>query len=389
MSVSKPGYNRIYARINMDNLRYNISKMKSIVKPDMKVLAVVKADAYGHGAVGVSQRIRDLADYFGVATIDEAIELRNAGITEPILIIGYTDSEDFDKLIEYHITQAVYDVEECEKLSKIALAKGVKVKVHLKVDTGMGRIGFSADNDGIAQALKLKDMEGLNIEGIFTHYAKADEIDKTYSINQKEKFLWFIEEMEAGGVTFDIKHIDNSAGTMEIDDNEFDMVRLGIVSYGLYPSEEVDKTITIKPVMSLISHVSHVKTVKKGSSISYGGTYIAESDRRIATVTVGYADGYPRAQSNKGRVIIRGEYAPIVGRVCMDQMMIDVTDIPDVAVKDEVILIGGANDKYISVEEVSCYANSFNYELVCHIGRRVPHVYNEDGADTVCVNYLV
>ncbi len=389
MSVNEVGYNRIYARINMDNLRYNIQKMKSMIKPDMKVLAVVKADAYGHGAVGVSLRIRDLADYYGVATIDEAVELRRAGITEPILIIGYTALEDFPKLIEYNITQAVYDVAECEKLSQVAIDAGTKVKVHLKVDTGMGRIGFSADNHGVNQAIKLKDMPGLDIEGIFTHYAKADELDKTYSKLQKDRFLSFIDGMEKGGVTFAIKHIDNSAGTMEIDDHEFDMVRLGIVTYGLYPSDEVDKSVEIRPVMSLISHISHVKTVEPGTAISYGGTYVADSPRRIATVTVGYADGYPRAQSNLGRVIVRGQYAPIVGRVCMDQMMIDVTDIPEVSVRDEVILIGGTEDKYISVEEVSRYANSFNYELVCHIGRRVPHVYNEDGADTVCVNYLV
>ncbi len=389
MSVKEVGYNRIYARINMDNLRFNINKMKSMIKSDMKVLAVVKADAYGHGAVGVALRIRDLADYYGVATIDEAMELRQAGITEPILIIGYTDSEDFPKLIEYNITQAVYDVNECKKLSETAVKTGTKVKVHLKVDTGMGRIGFSADDMGVEEALKLKDMPGLHIEGIFTHYAKADELDKAYSYAQKERFLSFIADMEAGGVSFAIKHIDNSAGTMEIDDSEFDMVRLGIVTYGLYPSDEVDKSVEIRPVMTLISHISHVKTVEKGTAISYGGTYVADSPRRIATVTVGYADGYPRAQSNLGRVIVRGQYAPIVGRVCMDQMMIDVTDIPEASVKDEVILIGGTDDKYISVEEVAQYANSFNYELVCHIGRRVPHIYHEDGADTVCVNYLV
>lgn len=389
MSFREVGYNRIYARINMDNLRFNIKKMKSMIKSDMKVLAVVKADAYGHGAVGVALRIRDLVDYYGVATIDEAVELRQAGITEPILIIGYTDSEDFPKLMEYNITQAVYDVAECKKLSDVAVDAGVKVKVHLKVDTGMGRIGFSEDAFGVEEALKLKDMPGLDIEGIFTHYAKADELDKSYSHVQKEKFISFIDGLEAGGISFAVKHIDNSAGTMEMDDNEFDMVRLGIVTYGLYPSDEVDKSVEIRPVMSLISHISHVKTVEKGTSISYGGTYVADETRRIATVTVGYADGYPRAQSNLGRVIVRGQYAPIVGRVCMDQMMIDVTDIPDVSIKDEVILIGGTDDKYISVEEVAKYANSFNYELVCHIGRRVPHIYHEDGADTVCVNYLV
>ncbi len=389
MSVNKVGYNRIFARINMDNLRFNIEKMKSRLKPDMKVLAVVKADAYGHGAVGVATRIRDLADYYGVATIDEAIELRNAGITEPILIIGYTDSEDFSKLIEYNITQTVYDVTECKKLSQLAVSVNTCIKVHLKVDTGMGRIGFSVSEEGVKNALQLKDMQGLHIEGIFTHYAKADEFDKTYTYEQKNKFLSFIKALESEGMNFELKHIDNSAGTMELDDHEFDMVRLGIVTYGLYPSEEVDQSINIHPVMSLISHVSHVKTIPVGTAISYGGTYVADKERIIATVTVGYADGYPRAQSNVGRVIIRDEYAPIVGRVCMDQMMIDVTDIPGVSVKDEVILIGGTEDKYISVEEVARPANSFNYELICHIGRRVPHVYNEQGKDTVCVNYLV
>ncbi len=389
MWVNKVGYNRIFARINMDNLRHNIEQMKSKLKPDMKVLAVVKADAYGHGAVGVATRIRDLADYYGVATVDEAIELRNAGITEPILIIGYTDSEDFSKLVEYNITQTVYDVSECEKLSALGLSMNTKIKVHLKVDTGMGRIGFSISEDGVKKALAIKDMKGLDVEGIFTHYARADEYDKSYTYCQKEKFLSFIKALEAGGMTFRLKHIDNSAGTMEIDDHEFDMVRLGIVTYGLYPSEEVDQSVDIRPVMSLISHVSHVKTVPMGTSISYGGTYVTDRERVIATVTVGYADGYPRAQSNIGRVIIRGEYAPIVGRVCMDQLMIDVTDISGVSVKDEVILIGGTEDKYISVEEVALPANSFNYELICHIGRRVPHVYNEHGADTVCVNYLI
>ncbi len=389
MLVNKVGYNRIFARINMDNLRYNITKMKSLKKPDMKTMVVIKADAYGHGAVEIAKRISDISDYYGVATIDEAIELRNAGIETPIIIIGYTDSEDYDKLIAYNITQAVYDVDECRKLSELAVAAGKKVKVHIKVDTGMSRIGFPVSDEGIKNAACLKDMAGLCIEGIFTHYAKADEVNKNYSYGQKKKFLYFVEELEKQGISFDLKHIDNSAGTMEMDDDDFDMVRIGIVTYGLYPSEEVDKSVIIKPVMSLIAHVSHVKTMPAGVGVSYGWTYVTCKETKIATVTVGYADGYPRALSNKGRVIINGQYAPIIGRVCMDQLMIDVTNIPDVAVKDEVILIGGTGDKYISVEEVAAPAESFNYELVCNIGRRVPRVYNEGGVDTVCVNYLI
>ncbi len=387
--VKEVGYNRIYARINIDNLRYNISKMKSLRKPDMKIMTIIKADAYGHGAVEIAKRIEDLSDYYGVATIDEAIELRNAGIDMPILIIGYTDSSDYEKLLEYDITQAVYDVEECKLLSEMALRYGKKAKVHIKVDTGMARIGFAVNDEGISQAKKLRELEGIDIEGIFTHYAKADEVNKNYSYEQKKKFLYFIKCLEEVGITFSLKHIDNSAGTMEMNDDDFDMVRIGIVTYGLYPSEEVDKSVVIKPVMSLIAHVAHVKTIPAGVGVSYGWTYVTCKETKVATVTAGYADGYPRALSNQGRVVIRGQYAPIIGRVCMDQIMIDVTDIPEVTVKDEVILIGGESDAYVSVEEVAAPAASFNYELVCNIGRRVPRVYNEGGVDILCVNYLL
>lgn len=389
MLVKEAGYNRIYAGINMDNLRYNISKMKSLRKPDTKIMTIIKADAYGHGAVEIAKRINDLSDYHGVATIDEAIEIRNAGIETPILIIGYTDSEDYEKLIAYNITQAVYDIKECKKLSDTAVRMGKNAKVHIKVDTGMARIGFPVSDTGVSDAIKLSDMPGIEIEGIFTHYARADEVNKNYSYEQKKKFLWFIESLEQSGITFKLKHIDNSAGTMEMNDDDFDMVRLGIVTYGLYPSEEIDRSVVIKPVMSLVAHVSHVKTLPAGVGVSYGWTYVTCKETKVATVTAGYADGYPRALSNKGRVIIHGEYAPIIGRVCMDQFMIDVTDISDVKVKDEVILIGGDNDKYISVEEVAAPAESFNYELVCNISRRVPRVYFQKGKYTEEANYLL
>lgn len=389
MSTDKVGYNRIYAGIDIDNLRYNVKTMKSLVKPDMKVLLVIKADAYGHGSVEVAKRTLDLADYFGVATIDEAVELRKAGIEKPILIIGYTDRDNYDKLIAYNITQAVYDVEECKILSELAISKGKKAKVHIKVDTGMSRIGFLTDDEGVNEAAKLSGLEGLEIEGIFTHYAKADEFDKTAALGQKEKFKWFINELEKRGMSFAIKHIDNSAGTMELKDNEFDMIRLGIVIYGLYPSDEVDKSVIIKPVMSLVAHIAHIKTIPAGVGVSYGWTYVTDKKTRIATVTVGYADGYPRAQSGKGRVIINGKYAPILGRVCMDQIMVDVTDIPDAKLRDEVILIGEEGGSKITVEEVAEPAASFNYELVCNIARRVPRVYTQTGKEDLCVNYLI
>lgn len=389
MVSDKVGYNRIYARINVDNVRFNIMQMKACVKKDMKVLSVIKADAYGHGACELAKKIDDLSDYYGVATIDEAVELRNAGIDKPILIIGYTDYCDFEKLIAYNITQAVYNYDECKKLSDLALSQNKKVKVHIKVDTGMSRIGFQVNEAGIAEAEKLKSLEGIEIEGIFTHYAKADEYDKTAAKGQRDKFRYFINEYEKSDFKFALKHIDNSAGTMEMDDDEFDMVRLGIVLYGLYPSDEVDKSIEIKPAMELVAHIAHIKTVPEGVGIGYGWTYITDKETKVATVTVGYADGYPRAQSNIGRVIVHGKYAPIIGRVCMDQIMIDVTDIPEAQLRDEVILFGKRGDAVISVEEVAQPAASFNYELVCNVARRVPRVYNENGKDTICVNYLI
>lgn len=389
MVTDKVGYNRIFARINVDNLRYNIKKMQSLVKPDMKTLVVIKADAYGHGACEVAKRIDDLSDYYGVATIDEAVELRNAGITKPILAIGHTAPADFETALVHNVTMAMYDVKQCRELSELALRNNRKAKIHIKVDTGMSRIGFPVSESGIQDALQLSHMQGLEIEGIFTHYAKADELDKQYAYGQKNKFKQFINGLEDGGLHIPIKHIDNSAGTMEMDDDEFDMVRLGIVTYGLYPSEEVNHSIEIKPVMSLIAHVGHVKVVPAGVGIGYGWTYTTKEETKVATVTVGYADGYPRAQSNIGRVIIHGEYAPIIGRVCMDQIMVDVTHIDHVELEDEVILIGSDHGKCISVEEIAEPAASFNYELVCNVARRVPRVYHEAGKDTTCVNYLI
>ena len=381
-------YHRMYAAIDMDALRYNIKKMQSL-KPGMKTLVVIKADAYGHGAVTIAKRIADMADYYGVATVDEAVELRKAGITTPILIIGYTASDDFEKLLDYDITQAVYDIAECRKLSDLAVSRGTKAKVRIKVDTGMSRIGFQADANGIEEASKLKDFPGLTIEGIFTHYAKADEMDKQYALKQKERFLTFIKGLEDRGITFALKHIDNSAGTMEMPDEGFDMFRLGIVTYGLYPSDEIDKSVEIHPVMSLVAHVAHVKTVPEGRGVSYGWTFVTCRPTRIATITCGYADGYPRALSNKGHVIIHGRYAPIIGRVCMDQIMVDVTEIPETAVGDAVTLLGREGDAVITVEELAEPAASFNYEFVCGVARRVPRVYYEAGQPVDEVNYLL
>lgn len=382
-------YNRIYAQINVDNLRHNIKSIMARHKKDMKVLAVIKADAYGHGSCEIAHRIDDLAYYYGVAAVDEAVELRNAGIKKPILVIGYTSPKDYERLIKYNITQTIYSRSDAKKLSELAVKNGTIAKIHIKVDTGMSRIGFPVSTDGISEAASLKELVGLHIEGIFTHYAKADEIDKTSAKEQKEKFKRFIDGLMASGVKPELKHIDNSAGSMELDDDEFDMVRLGIAMYGLYPSEEVSREIMLKPVMSLIAHIAHVKEVDAGCGVSYGWTYVTDKKTKLATVTAGYADGYPRAMSNIGRAIVKGRSVPIVGRVCMDQLMLDVTDIPEITTDDQVILIGKSEGENISVEEVAAPAASFNYELVCNISRRVPRIYIEEGRENKCVNYLV
>ncbi|MBQ6229686.1 MAG: alanine racemase [Eubacterium sp.] len=382
-------YNRVEADIDLDAVRYNIETIQALNPADRKTLLVIKADAYGHGAVSFAKEFDDLADYFGVACIDEGVELRNAGITKPVLILGNTDEEDFETAIEHDITMAVYDAEKCRLLSDTALKLGKKAKVHIKADSGMSRIGFQCSEEGVREAEKLLYMDGLDVEGIFTHFAKADYIDKSDALKQREAFTGFIDALTEKGFIFRLKHIDNSAGAMELHSKGFDMMRLGIVIYGLEPSEEMDKAVVLQPAMTLKAHITHIKTLEPGRGISYGWTYVTDKPVRVATVSAGYADGYPRSQSNIGRVIIRGKYAPILGRVCMDQFMVDVTDIPEAALRDEVVLFGTDGTLSIPVEEVAEPANSFNYELVCNVARRVPRVYFKNGQKTHEVNYLL
>ena len=383
--MDNSNFNRVQAVINLDNIRDNITAMKRLIDGDKKMLAVIKADAYGHGAVEVAEALDDL-----VAFIDEALELRRANIDKPILILGYTDPSDYELILRYDVRPAMYEVDDAQKLSDLAVSMNTKAKIHIKVDTGMGRIGFTCDEDGVKNIEKISQMPGIEIEGIFTHYAKADELDKTDANGQLEKFRWINSQLEALGIHIPVRHISNSAGIMEMDNSDFDMVRSGIVTYGLYPSDEVDKNIAaLKPAMRLMSKVIFVKDVKAGTGIGYGWSYIADHDIKVATVSAGYADGYPRAQSNIGRVIIHGEYAPIIGRVCMDQFMVDVSHIDGVKVRDDVTLIGQDGDREVTVEEVAAPANSFNYELVCNISRRVPRTYIRDGRELGQVNYLL
>ena len=383
-------YRRVEADIDLDAIRYNVETVKALNPSDRMTLLVIKADAYGHGAVTIAKKMDDLADYYAVATVEEALELRAAQIIKPILILGYTDVSEYEKVISNDITVAMYDLEKAKILSDSAEKAGKKAKVHIKVDSGMSRIGFQCTEEDLDEAEKLAKLPGLDVEGIFTHYAKADYIDKSDAETQYKKFSWFVRSLEERGISFAIRHIDNSAGAMEIHSEGFDMMRLGIVIYGLYPSEEIDKNVTIRPAMTLKAGVIHVKTLPAGRGIGYGWSYVTEKPTTVATVSVGYADGYPRALSNNGRVLIHGEYAPIIGRVCMDQIMVDVTEIADqVNVGDEVVLFGKQGKNTISIEEVAEPANSFNYEMACHISRRVPRVYFEGGKEIGFVDYLV
>ena len=371
------GYLRCYAEVSLKAIGHNIAQVKKRLRPGVKLLAVIKADAYGHGAVRVGKYLEDQVDYFAVATAEEAMELREQGIRLPVLVLGYISPEQYGEILDYDITQTVYSLEIAEKLSEASVKAGCRTKIHAALDTGMTRIGFHITEEEADRIAAISRLPGLELEGMFTHFSCADQKDKTYCGLQLEKFHRMEGMLRERGVEIPVKHICNSAGIMEFDDYRFDMVRSGIVTYGLYPSEEVDKSrLPLIPALSWKSRVIHVQDVEPGLGVSYGATYTTEGPcTRIATVSAGYADGYPRALSNKGRVLIHGRYAPILGRVCMDQMMVDVSHIPDVKVEDTVTLIGREGDRGITMEEVADPACRFNYEMACGISKRVPRIY--------------
>ena len=369
-------YYRVQANINLDAIYENVANAKKIIHPGTKLMAIIKADGYGHGAVPVAKTLNSIVDAYGIAILEEGIELRQAGITKPILILGYTPQPLYKPMIQYDIATAVFDWNMAEKLSETAQKIGKTASVHIKVDTGMSRIGFKPDEESLEVIKKIAKLPGLHIDGCFTHFARMDEVDKTKAKAQFEKYMDFVQKIEAAGIAIPIKHVSNSAGIIEMPQVNLDMVRDGISVYGIYSSEEVQKQrLPLTPAMEVKSWVSFVKTLEAGVEIGYGGTYTTEKETRVATIPVGYADGYPRALSNQGRVLIHGQSAKILGRVCMDQFMVDVTDIPDVVQGDEVTLVGRDGEGYISIEEVANMSYSFNYEFVCDIGKRVPRVY--------------
>lgn len=370
-------YLRCYAEISLEAIRHNIREVKKRLPEGVKLLGVVKANAYGHGAVPVASYLENQVDYFATATIEEAVELRENGISAPILILGYVSPSQYSDLVEYDITQTIDSYAQALALEKEAARQNRKAKAHLAVDTGMTRIGFQVTEHDADEAAKIADLPHIELEGMFTHFSCADQEDKTYCSMQMEKYDKMTALLAERGVTIPLRHICNSAGIMEFDDHRFEMVRSGIITYGIYPSEEVKKErLDLIPALSWKSHVIHVKEVGPGIGVSYGATYVTEKPMtRIATVSAGYADGYPRALSNQGCVLIHGKKAPIIGRICMDQMMVDVTDIPDVQVEDVVTLVGTDGDETITIEEIANPAARFDYEMLCDISSRVTRVY--------------
>lgn len=367
-------YHRIYAEISLDALEANIRALRAKIKPDVKVMAVIKADGYGHGASAIARFLAEQVEYFAVSVLEEALQLRLDGITYPLMILGYTSPSQFAAVVQNDITQTVFTLESAQALSEEALRQGKKAKIHIAVDTGMARIGFLDTPQAMQQIEQICRLPGLVVEGIFSHLACADMQDKSSAKEQYRRFTDFIAALEARGLRFAIKHISNSAWA--IDCAEYmDMIRFGISMYGLYPSDEVHKpALPLQPVMQVKTHVVHIKTLPAGNGVSYGHTYVTTKPTRIATIPAGYADGYPRALSSQGRVLIHGEYAPIIGRICMDQFMVDISHIAGVCVEDEVVLMGRQGDNAITAEEIGALSMSFAYEVVCRVSQRVPRL---------------
>ena len=374
-------------KIDLDVIARNFDAVKK--KAGVPVMAVVKADAYGHGAIQVARLLQHKCSFFGVSSMLEAMELRKAGLTNPILILGHTPVNAFPLAIEQGIRPAIFHWKDALALNDAARDAGHTALFHLAVDTGMSRLGFQATEESLEICEKIAKLPNIKAEGLFSHFATADSADLERSRKQAAVFDWFDGELKKRGIHIPIRHMDNSAGLMNFD-RHYEMVRSGIVTYGMYPSEEVSpELLTLEPALQFLSRVSHIKTLQAGREISYGGTCVTTGPTKVATVPVGYADGYRRQLSGNFHVLIRGRKAPILGRICMDQMMVDVTDIPDIDINDKVVLVGRSGDEVITMEEIAEAAGSFNYEFVCGISRRVPRIYTQGGKTVHSVHYLL
>ncbi len=383
-------YYRVYASVKLDAIYDNMKNIKENTKDGTGMIAVIKTDGYGHGAVPIAKTVDELVWGYAVATSDEGVNLRTNGVTKPVIILGYTHESQYEKIVENDLRPAIFTFEDAKKLSDVACSESKKAKIHIKIDTGMSRIGFHPDKDSVKVISDISRLPGIEIEGIFTHFYASDETDKTSAYEQYKIFNNIISELEKQGVNIPIKHCSNSAAIIDMPDVNMDCVRVGIALYGMYPSDEVDKTkVKLTPAMELKSHIICLKEVEKGVGISYGATYVTSEKTKVATVSVGYGDGYRRSLSNKGYVLIRGQKAPILGRVCMDQFMVDVTHIKDVQRGDVVTLLGKDGDMEITAEELAGMAGeTFNYEIVCDIGKRIPRVFYRHGEIVAMKDYF-
>ncbi len=373
-------YHRLLAEINLDSIAKNVRAIKERLDEKTKLLAVVKADAYGHGAEEVSKVcLFNGADELAVATCDEGVQIRNCSIKVPILILGNTVLGQIETVINYELTQTVFSFERAKIMSEIARKIGKTAYVQIKIDTGMSRIGFLPNDDEILEIKKIFELPNIKVTGVFTHFATADEKDKSFTLEQFRKFEYVTKKLNEMGYTDFDRHCANSGTILDLKEFQMDMVRAGIIIYGMYPSEEVRKEVKLYPAMSLKTQISYVKELEKGVSIGYGRTYFTKRKTKVATIPIGYADGYFRAFSNKAKVIVNGEFAKVIGNVCMDQTMIDVTDIKDVKEGDCVIVMGKENEKQVLAEDLAKIAGTINYEIVCNVGKRVPRVYIKNG----------
>lgn len=377
-------FERVKAVVSLDAIAHNFAEMKKNIAKGTKIVAVIKADGYGHGAEAIARLIEDY-DYiwgFAVATPEEALQLRTFGVKKPILILGIVFEEYFTQMIAKEIRLTVCTYEMAQKLSEEAQRQGRDVHIHIGLDTGMSRIGFADRQESVEEIKKISQLPNLKIEGMFTHFARADETDRSPAIDQLNRYLNFAKLLEDAGIQIPMKHCSNSAGIIRVPEANLNAVRAGITIYGIYPSNEVERDIVkLIPAMELKSHISYIKTVEPGAAFSYGGTFTAKKEMKVATIPVGYADGYPRSLSNKGWVLIHGKKAPILGRVCMDQFMVDITKIPDAKAGDEVTLIGKDGKEFISIEKFGDLSGRFSYEFACDISKRVPRVYIKGGKE--------
>lgn len=388
--ISLKDFRPVWVEINLDNLAHNLREVRRLVGAKVIITSVIKADGYGHGAVVIAKTLLDNGnDRFAVATLSEAIELRKSGIKEDILILGYTPEYQDKFILENNITQTIYNIDDAKAISEVAKQLGKTAKIHLKIDTGMGRLGFLPEADSIEEIVNIFKLPNLYVEGIFSHFAKADEANKEPTIIQFERFNWVIKELEKKDIKIPIKHIANSAAIIDLPEYYLDMVRAGIMLYGLYPSEQVKKDkVNLKPVMTLKASISNVKTVKAGEGISYGHKFVTDSITKIATLPIGYADGFTRLLNHKAKVSIKGKRVPIVGNICMDQCMANVSSLENVKIGDTVTLFGDGSMDEPSVDEIADILGTISYEIVCMISKRVPRVYIKNNKIIYIKDYL-